>query len=271
VSRRLSGRAWKLIGLAGLAGVAATGVALARDERRRRAYTSDEIRDRLRARHAEALATAPAAHGAGPASGRDADAAAAAAKAGHRPDPARAARCEAQAWTGYYRREWWRVLRGTAGMVREGFGTTRAQTLRGAWWVLRANQAWAPSPDNDPDAARALMTRFYRMAASAQGLSIDPAEAARREVAWWQAHRDVQAAADGAASERLITALAELYAYVYSVPVGQVHAAAAHRAAAMGVSDAWVADGARAGDPRLADVEAELVRKYTAQRDALGG
>jgi hypothetical protein len=43
-----------MLGLAGLAGVAATGVVIARSERRRRAYTPDQIRDRLHARHAEA-------------------------------------------------------------------------------------------------------------------------------------------------------------------------------------------------------------------------
>ncbi len=47
-------RWWKMLGLAGLAGVAATGVVIARSERRRRAYTPDQIRDRLHARHAEA-------------------------------------------------------------------------------------------------------------------------------------------------------------------------------------------------------------------------
>jgi hypothetical protein len=46
-------RWWKIIGLAGLAGVAATGVAVARAERKRRAYTPDEIRSRLHARVAE--------------------------------------------------------------------------------------------------------------------------------------------------------------------------------------------------------------------------
>jgi hypothetical protein len=39
--------------LAGLAGVAATGAVIARDERRRRAYTPDEVRERLHARLAE--------------------------------------------------------------------------------------------------------------------------------------------------------------------------------------------------------------------------
>lgn len=47
-------RWWKVLGLAGLAGVAATGVVIARAERRRRAYTPDEIRSRLHQRHAEA-------------------------------------------------------------------------------------------------------------------------------------------------------------------------------------------------------------------------
>ena len=44
----------KLLGVAGLAGVAATGVVAARDERRRRAYTPDEVRARLQERAAAA-------------------------------------------------------------------------------------------------------------------------------------------------------------------------------------------------------------------------
>ena len=51
-------RLWKLIGLAGLAGVAATGVVVARNERQRRAYTPDDVRSRLHERHA-ALGAAP--------------------------------------------------------------------------------------------------------------------------------------------------------------------------------------------------------------------
>ncbi|HXY63326.1 MAG TPA: hypothetical protein VEI45_02905 [Mycobacterium sp.] len=45
---------WKLLGLAGVLGVAAGGVLVARDQRRRRAYTPDEIRARLQQRLAEA-------------------------------------------------------------------------------------------------------------------------------------------------------------------------------------------------------------------------
>lgn len=45
---------WKLLGVAGLAGVAATGVIIARDERRRAQLTPDEVRARLRQRLADA-------------------------------------------------------------------------------------------------------------------------------------------------------------------------------------------------------------------------
>ncbi|MGS2615468.1 hypothetical protein ACVCAH_13225 [Micromonospora sp. LZ34] len=53
-------RWWKVLGLAGLAGVAASGVVIARAERRRRAYTPEEIRARLRDRHTQATAAKPA-------------------------------------------------------------------------------------------------------------------------------------------------------------------------------------------------------------------
>jgi hypothetical protein len=45
---------WKLLGLAGAVGVVATGAVVARQERQRRAYTPDEVRERLRQRLAEA-------------------------------------------------------------------------------------------------------------------------------------------------------------------------------------------------------------------------
>ena len=50
---------WKWLGLAGIVGVAASGAAIARQERQRRAYTPDEVRDRLHARLAEAGESSP--------------------------------------------------------------------------------------------------------------------------------------------------------------------------------------------------------------------
>lgn len=45
-------RLWKILGLAGLAGVAATGAVVVRNERQRRAHTPDDVRSRLHERHA---------------------------------------------------------------------------------------------------------------------------------------------------------------------------------------------------------------------------
>ena len=54
-------RGWKLLGVASIVGVVATGALVARDERARRAYSPDEVRDRLRERaeRAEQSAAAP--------------------------------------------------------------------------------------------------------------------------------------------------------------------------------------------------------------------
>jgi hypothetical protein len=46
----------KILGLAGFAGVAATGVLIARAERQRSAYTPQQVRERLHERLAEAPA-----------------------------------------------------------------------------------------------------------------------------------------------------------------------------------------------------------------------
>lgn len=50
---------WKWVGLAGVAGVVAGGVMVARDQRRRNAYTPDDIRAWLHQRLAEAERTEP--------------------------------------------------------------------------------------------------------------------------------------------------------------------------------------------------------------------
>jgi hypothetical protein len=41
---------WKVLGLAGLAGVAATGIVVARDQRKRAELSPEEVRDRLHRR-----------------------------------------------------------------------------------------------------------------------------------------------------------------------------------------------------------------------------
>ena len=205
---------------------------------------------------------------------------------------------ECQAWVAYYRREWGKLLVASVGLVQAGFGMRWWPTLKGAWLVLRANQLWAPHPDNDPDGARRCMERFYRLVAAEAGESLDTVEAARLEVEWWRLHRERQhragngahddragngahddragngahddRAGNGAHDDRvggrdpLVDSLADLYAFVYSVERSTVTAAAALRAEAMDVSDRWVAEGCSLASPLLREERALLVRSYAA-------
>jgi hypothetical protein len=177
-------------------------------------------------------------------------------------DPRQVGGLEARAWVAYYRREWLSLLRAAIALTRHTFGLTWPATIRGAWLVLRANQFWAPFPDNDPDAARAAMQRFYTLVNDRHGETFDPAVAARLEVRWWQLHREHQHGDRDADDGQLIDALAALYAYVYSVSQDAVRVAAVQRALAMRRSDQWVKDGCSLESPLIAEERAALVRSY---------
>ena len=181
-------------------------------------------------------------------------------------DPRRVGTFECRAWVAYYRREWGGVLWAAVRLVRAGFGMSWPRTLRGAWLVLQANRKWAPV-DNDPAGARRLMDRFYRLVARDSGESVDTAEAARREIAWWRAHRAVQRGIVGPVERDrrqgdLVEALTDLYSYLYGDGRDDVRPAAALRAEAMEVSDAWVAEGCHLDSPLLVQEQALLVRSY---------
>ena len=169
---------------------------------------------------------------------------------------------ECRAWETYYRRKWLAFLAASVGLVRAAFGMSWPRTVVGAWLVLRANQAWAPYPDNNPDKARSLMGRFYALLRRSEGFN--PVRAAQLEVEWWRVHREAQHRDGSGSSEELVSALADLYAYSYSVEPGTVRQAAALRAEAMDVSDAWVEAGCDPSDERLARERALLVRSYAA-------
>jgi hypothetical protein len=179
-------------------------------------------------------------------------------------DPRKVGSLECRAWEMYYRRRWAAFLLAAVGLVRAAFRMNWPRTLVGAWLVLRANQKWAPYPENDPDAARALMAGFYRLLRASERLAIDPVRAAALEVEWWRAHREGQYASSPENAEALVRALSDVYSYTYGVDAADVRQAAALRAEAMDVSDRWVAAGCDPGDPLLTEERALLVRSYAA-------
>jgi hypothetical protein len=183
-------------------------------------------------------------------------------------DPEVVGNAETDAWAAYYRREWWPFLKAAVKMVHNGFGMGRLRTVQGAYYVLRANQKWAPHPDNDPAAARDYMRRFYGLVVRGSDLGLDPAEASRREVEWWRLHREHQYGVIGD-EEPLIEALVALYSYVYGVPGETVREAARQRVLAMEHSDGWVQAGCNLADPLLAEEREALLASYRALRAAV--
>ncbi|MGZ4435229.1 MAG: hypothetical protein ACXVW7_16620 [Trebonia sp.] len=180
-------------------------------------------------------------------------------------DPGRIADLEYRAWVGYYLRNWPQVLTASVGLVRVGFGMDWYRTLHAAWLVLRANQLWAPFPDNDPDGARACMRRFYALVRLSYGEPASPAQAAALEVDWWRVHREVQYSTEPrGAGDELVESLTRLYCYLYGEPEAEVRPAAVHRARAMDLSDQWIEEGCRPDSPLLPLEHAALVRAYAA-------
>ena len=205
-------------------------------------------------------------------------------------DPVQVGRLECAAWVAYYRRQWPRLLLVSGLLVHRAFRLNWLRTLHGAWLVARANQLWAPYPDNDPAGARRCMRRFYALLRLAHGAPADPALAATLEVDWWAAHRARQRtpalpattgpattvpATTGPAStgpddtgpddtDALVTALARLYAYLYRTDEDAVRPAARLRAQAMDLSDQWVGEGAPPDSPLITAERATLVRSYAA-------
>jgi hypothetical protein len=177
-------------------------------------------------------------------------------------DPRLIGSLETAAWVAYYRREWLPLLRSAVSLTRHTFGLPWPSTLWGAWLVMRANQLWAPYPNNDREGARRTMERFYRLVARHHAESFDARRASELEVEWWRVHREHQRENPGGSEEPLVAALATLYAYVYGASEADVRVAAEQRALAMRYSDQWVQEGCDLRSPLIAQERAALVRSY---------
>jgi hypothetical protein len=183
-------------------------------------------------------------------------------------DPMRVGELECDSWVAYYQQRWFSFLRAALGLTRAAFGLSPWETLRGSWWVLRANQAWAP-PSPDPEAARRYMERFYRLVAEKEGEHFDPVVAARLEVEWWRADRELREHRSEDEDDALVEAFVAQFSYLYAVPRDSVQTAAKQRSLATLHSDRWVAEGCPAHSPLIAEERAALIRSYEALLEAV--
>ena len=176
---------------------------------------------------------------------------------------------ECDAWVAYYRRRWPRFLRAAFGLTRESFGLSWAAHAPAAVvGCLRANQVWAPYPDNDPDAARAYMLRFYPPGATAPArTSIPP-----RRLAWRSSGGAPTVSSNGMPARRRPGAGRRARCALLlrlRRAADEVRVAAEQRARAMIHSDRWVDEGCDPASALIAEERAALVRSYEALREAV--
>jgi hypothetical protein len=180
-------------------------------------------------------------------------------------DPIKVARFEKDSWVAYYQREWLTLLRLLIGLVRSTYGLSLLPAMRVGIPLTRAQMAFAPQ-DNDVPQAVEYMRQFFAYLKEKQGEDLDPHEAALAEVSWWVVHRKFFGHSD---QPEVIDAVACAYAATYRVDPAVVREAAHHRALAMVYSDAWVLSERDPNDPRLQQEEQELIKSYTALKQAV--
>jgi hypothetical protein len=180
-------------------------------------------------------------------------------------DPIQVAHFEKEAWVAYYQRQWLKLLRLLIGLVRSTYGLSLWQAIRVGIPLTRAQMAFAPQ-DNDVPKAIECMRQFFAYIKEKHGEDLDPHEAALAEVSWWVVHRKFFGHSD---NPEVIEAVACAYAAAYRVDPAIVREAAYHRAQAMVYSDAWVLSERDPNDPRLQQEEDELIKSYTALRQAV--
>ena len=180
-------------------------------------------------------------------------------------DPIRVARYEKDSWVAYYQRKWFTLLRLLISLVRSTYGLSSLQAIRVGIPLTRAQMAFAPQ-DNDVPKAIAYMQEFFAYIKQKHGEDLDPHEAALAEVSWWVVHRKFFGHSD---QPEVIDAVACAYGAAYRIEPALVREAAYHRAWAMVYSDAWVLSERDPHDPRLQQEEDELIKSYTALRQAV--
>ena len=183
-------------------------------------------------------------------------------------NPKQVAYYEKENYVAYYQKRWLRLLRASVGMVKEAFSLSWPQAVYAAYLVARAEIAFAPFPNNDVPLAEAYMRRFYAFIKKVHNANFDVAEVARLDVKWWEIHRRLFG---NPQNQELVDAVAALYAVTYGVEPERVRQAAYHRVQGMLYSDYWVNAGKPENSPLLAQEEEELLKSYTALRDALAG
>jgi hypothetical protein len=172
--------------------------------------------------------------------------------------PERLAELEAGGWRAYYDRDWARVILLMVQLNQEQFHIPFPLSVVAAFHIARASVAWAPV-DNNPQAVRLHLLRYYRIARRWSGLRFDPPVAADLEIGYWIEHRRLSGVPDKAP---FIEAMTALHAHLFDLPIEQVRESAEWRVQANNTVDEITSGRSRDPEADWRKLEADLRRCY---------
>jgi len=148
-------------------------------------------------------------------------------------DPHAMARLETAMWRHYYEQRCAALFLDLYQMARSEQGFSPLDSMRIAVAAARAAKAFQPSRSrSEAEAAVPHLVRYFRLLAPAAPVPVEIGEAARTELAWWQARREAVAA------EQCGTIIARVTTLIYGVEGDTVRRAGLMRARAMAYRDA---------------------------------
>lgn len=172
-------------------------------------------------------------------------------------DPALVGRAEAGLWRDYYEGRPVALIVGLALNDHRAFGLSPYASFRAGMTAADAARRFQRSRSRrEAQGALKPLTEHFRIVREAARLDIDPAEAARLELEWWQLRRETDTVS-------YTPAVARATGYLYGVPPERLANYASLRVAAMDLRDR---KGRNIKAADWVEIEALLVRAYRALR-----
>jgi hypothetical protein len=148
-------------------------------------------------------------------------------------NPEAMARLETSMWRHYYEHRYVALFLDLYEMARDEQGFSPLDSLMIAVAAARAAKAFQPSRSRaEAEAAIPYLVRYFRLLAPAAPVPVEVGEAARTELAWWQARREA------VAPEQYGAIIARVTTLLYGVNGDTVRRAGLMRARAMEYRDA---------------------------------
>ena len=148
-------------------------------------------------------------------------------------DPHAMARLETSMWRHYYEKRYLPLFADLYDVSRSEYGFSPLDSLQLAVAAANAAKSFQPSTSRtEAEAALPALVSYFRILAAAAPAPVEVEDAARTELAWWQARREV------ATPEQYGLIIARVATLVYGVDGEDLRRSGVERAQAMAYRDA---------------------------------